>query len=135
MSLFVSSVLLPVKEDLQKELGREPTDAELAEATNNVQVNKAIEIGRAARNKLKKHNLRLVLSVINKYFPDFASGPKFQDLCQAGVKGLITEIDRFEPNRKFRLSTYGLFFIRHALLWLALDDVVTTQPLDNLTLH
>ncbi|CAL0305452.1 unnamed protein product [Lupinus luteus] len=111
-------VLLPVKEDLLKELGREPTDAELADATNmsRVRVKKAIEVGRAARNKLIKHNLRLVLFVINKYFPDFASGPKFQDLCQAGVKGLIIAIDRFEPNRKFRLSTYGLFWIRHAII-------------------
>ncbi|KAK7250656.1 hypothetical protein RIF29_33219 [Crotalaria pallida] len=42
------------QEDLKKELGREPTDAELAEATNNVRVKKAIQIGRAARNKLIK---------------------------------------------------------------------------------
>lgn len=53
---------------------------------------------------------------MNKYFQDFANGPKFQDLCQAGVKGLITAIDRFEPKRKFRLSTYGLFWIRHAII-------------------
>lgn len=65
---------------------------------------------------LSQHNLRLVLFVINKYFQDFANGPKFQDLCQAGVKGLITAIDRFEPQRRFRLSTYGLFWIRHAII-------------------
>ncbi|XP_061348103.1 RNA polymerase sigma factor sigE, chloroplastic/mitochondrial [Gastrolobium bilobum] len=111
-------VLLQVKEDLQKDLAREPTEGELADATNMsiAPVKKAIEVGRAARNKLIKHNLRLVLFVINKYFPDFASGPRFQDLCQAGVKGLITAIDRFEPNRRFRLSTYGLFWIRHAIV-------------------
>ncbi|KAL1344339.1 hypothetical protein HN51_018184 [Arachis hypogaea] len=110
--------LLQVKEDLQKELGREPTEAELADATNmNVsQVKKTIEVGRAARNKLIKHNLRLVLFVINKYFSDFGNSPRFQDLCQAGVKGLITSIDRFEPNRRFRLSTYGLFWIRHSII-------------------
>lgn len=65
---------------------------------------------------LLQHNLRLVLFVINKYFADFANGPRFQDLCQAGVKGLITAIDRFEPNRRFRLSTYSLFWIRHAII-------------------
>lgn len=65
---------------------------------------------------LLQHNLRLVLFVINKYFQDFANGPKFQDLCQAGVKGLITAVDRFEPNRKLRLSTYSLFWIRHAII-------------------
>ncbi|RZC18079.1 RNA polymerase sigma factor sigE, chloroplastic/mitochondrial [Glycine soja] len=112
------SALLQVKEDLQKELAREPADGELADATNMsiTQVKKAIDVGQAARNKLIKHNLRLVLFVINKYFTDFASGPRFQDLCQAGVKGLITAIDRFEPNRRFRLSTYSLFWIRHAII-------------------
>lgn len=107
-----------VKEQLQKDLGREPTDVELAEATNMraAQVKKSLEVGRAARNKLIKHNLRLVLFVINKYFQDFSNGPRFQDLCQAGVKGLITAIDRFELKRRFRLSTYGLFWIRHAII-------------------
>ncbi|KAM6586646.1 RNA polymerase sigma factor sigE, chloroplastic/mitochondrial [Cannabis sativa] len=110
--------LLKVQENLQTAMGREPTEGEIAEATNMsvVEVKKQLEIGWAARNKLIKHNLRLVLFVMNKYFQDFANGPKFQDLCQAGVKGLITAIDRFEPKRKFRLSTYGLFWIRHAII-------------------
>ncbi|KAE8077841.1 hypothetical protein FH972_016364 [Carpinus fangiana] len=110
--------LLQVKENLLKDLGREPTEGELAEAMNMnvVQVRKRLEVGRAARNKLIKHNLRLILFVINKYFQDFANGPRFQDLCQAGVKGLITAIDRFEPKRRFRLSTYSLFWIRHAII-------------------
>ncbi|GMY07403.1 RNA polymerase sigma factor sigE, chloroplastic/mitochondrial-like [Fagus crenata] len=110
--------LLQVKENLQKDLGREPTEGELAESTNMnvVQVRKHMEVGRAARSKLIKHNLRLILFVINKYFQDFANGPKFQDLCQAGVKGLITAIDRFEPKRRFRLSTYSVFWIRHAII-------------------
>ncbi|MBA0806356.1 hypothetical protein Gohar_005810 [Gossypium harknessii] len=110
--------LLEAKENLQKDLGRDPTEDELAEATNSsaAQVRRQLEVGRAARNKLIKHNLRLVLFVIKKYFQDFANGPRFQDLCQAGVKGLITAIDRFEPRRRFRLSTYGLFWIRHAII-------------------
>ncbi|XVF12627.1 hypothetical protein REPUB_Repub08aG0135300 [Reevesia pubescens] len=110
--------LLQAKEHLQKDLGRDPTEDELAEATNMsaAQVRKHLVVGRAARNKLIKHNLRLVLFVINKYFQDFANGPRFQDLCQAGVKGLITAIDRFEPSRRFRLSTYSLFWIRHAII-------------------
>nr|GMD49654.1 RNA polymerase sigma factor sigE, chloroplastic/mitochondrial [Ipomoea batatas] len=110
--------IFQVKENLQNDLGREPTDVEIAEATNMdvVQLRKTLEVGQAARNKLIKHNLRLVLFVVNKYFQDFASSPRFQDLCQAGVKGLITAIDRFEPKRKFRLSTYGLFWIRHAII-------------------
>ncbi|XP_021293041.1 RNA polymerase sigma factor sigE, chloroplastic/mitochondrial [Herrania umbratica] len=110
--------LLQAKENLQKDLGRDPTEDELAEATNMsaAQVRKHLEVGQAARNKLIKHNLRLVLFSINKYFQDFANGPRFQDLCQAGVKGLITAIDRFEPRRRFRLSTYSLFWVRHSII-------------------
>ncbi|CAM8924955.1 unnamed protein product [Rhodiola kirilowii] len=112
-----SKALVQARENLKDHLNREPTDAELAETVNMRvgQVKRRMEIGRAARNKLIKHNLRLVLFVMNKYFQEFSNGPKFQDLCQAGVNGLITAVDRFEPNRKFRLSTYGLFWIRHAI--------------------
>jgi RNA polymerase sigma factor len=50
-----------VKDDLEKELAREPTEAEIADATNmrTTQVKKAIEVGRAARNKLIKVKFKL----------------------------------------------------------------------------
>lgn len=110
--------LLQVKEKLQRELGRDPTDAEVGVAMNMsvLQVRRHVEVGRAARNKLIKHNLRLVLFGMNKYFQDYKDGPKFQDLCQAGVRGLITAIDRFEPKRNFQLSTYALIWIRNAII-------------------
>lgn len=52
-----------MKENLQKDLGREPTEGELAEAMNMtvVQVRKRMEVGRASRNKLIK--------VVFFYFP------------------------------------------------------------------
>ncbi|KAL7605440.1 hypothetical protein Lser_V15G20100 [Lactuca serriola] len=116
--LQTMKAIIGVREELEKTLEREPTDGELAEATNmNVsQLRKQIGFGQAARNKLIKHNLRLVLFVMNKYFQEFANGRNFQDFCQAGVKGLITAIDRFEPGRKLQLSTYALFWIRHAII-------------------
>ncbi|KAJ6797460.1 RNA polymerase sigma factor sigE, chloroplastic/mitochondrial-like [Iris pallida] len=112
-----SKAILEVKEKLQMGLTREPTDGELAVAVNMSvpQLRRQREVGHAARNKLIKHNLRLVLYVINKYYQESAGGEKFQDLCQAGAKGLITAVDRFEPRRGFRLSTYGLFWIRHSI--------------------
>ncbi|MFS7954066.1 putative RNA polymerase sigma-70 region 2, RNA polymerase sigma factor, region 2 [Helianthus anomalus] len=63
-----------------------------------------------------QHNLRPVLFVMNKYFQEFANGRNFQDLRQAGVKGLIRAIDCFEPGRKLQLSTYALFWIRYAII-------------------
>lgn len=63
-----------------------------------------------------QHNLRLVLYAINKYYPDMTGDERFADLCQAGANGLITAIDRFEPKRGFRISTYALFWIRHSVV-------------------
>lgn len=60
--------------------------------------------------------MRLVLYAINKYYPDMASDERFDELCQAGANGLITAIDRFEPKRGFRISTYALFWIRHSIV-------------------
>ncbi|KAJ0986201.1 hypothetical protein J5N97_004557 [Dioscorea zingiberensis] len=119
-----------VKATLQKDLNRDPTEAELAAAVNMTvpQLRRHVEVGQAARNKLIKHNLRLVLFVINKHYQEFATGTRFQDLCQAGVKGLVTAIDRFEPKRGFRLSTYGLFWIRHSILRSLTQSSFTRVP-------
>lgn len=109
--------LLQVRQNLQGELGRDPRDAELGKAMNMTagQVGRHMQIGHAARNKLIQHNMRLVWFGMNKHFREFTNGPWFEDLCQAGVQGLMTAIDRFEPRRSSRLSTYAMFWIRHAI--------------------
>lgn len=108
----------PMKESLREELQRDPTDAEVAEATGMTvhQLRRRLDVGRAARNKLIKHNLRLVPYALNKYYPDMGGDERFDELCQAGANGLITAIDRFEPKRGFRISTYALFWIRHSIV-------------------
>lgn len=110
-------VLKQAKENLLKELRREPTDYELGKAMKMtvIQLRKQMDIGIAARIKLIKHNLRLISYTMKRYFKEFAKSHYFQDLCQAGVKGLITAIDRFDPKRNFSLSSYALFSIRHAI--------------------
>lgn len=57
-----------------------------------------------------------MLYTINKYYPDMSNDERFDDICQAGANGLITAIDRFEPKRGFRISTYALFWIRHSIV-------------------
>nr|AKC88731.1 sigma factor [Erodium foetidum] len=106
------------QDNLRKKLGKEPTHYELADTVNmNVtEVKTLLDVGRAATNKLIKHNLRLVLFVIKKYFQDLVDGPNLEDFCQAGVQGLITAIERFETKRGSKLSTYGVFWIRHTIM-------------------
>jgi len=60
---------------------------------------------KAAREKLINGNLRLVLSVIQR----FANrGENADDLFQVGVIGLIKAIDNFDPTLDVRFSTYGV---------------------------
>ena len=59
----------------------------------------------AAREELINGNLRLVLSVVQK----FANrGEVMDDLFQVGCIGLIKAIDNFDPSQEVKFSTYGV---------------------------
>ncbi len=60
---------------------------------------------RRAREKMINGNLRLVLSVIQKFTN---RGENLDDLFQVGCIGLIKAIDNFDPNQNVRFSTYGV---------------------------
>ncbi len=65
-----------------------------------------------ARHALIEGNLRLVVSVSRKYVK---CGLQFADLIQEGNIGLMQAIDRFEPDRGHRFSTYAVWWIRQAI--------------------
>ena len=58
-----------------------------------------------ARQKMISGNLRLVLSVVQKFTN---RGENLDDLFQVGCIGLIKAIDNFDPNQNVRFSTYGV---------------------------
>lgn len=58
-----------------------------------------------AREKMINGNLRLVLSVVQKFTN---RGENLDDLFQVGCIGLIKAIDNFDPNQNVRFSTYGV---------------------------
>ncbi len=60
---------------------------------------------RTARDKLVQGNLRLVLSVVQKFTN---RGANLDDLFQVGCVGLIKAIDRFDTSLELRFSTYGV---------------------------
>ena len=66
---------------------------------------KAKDGDRDAREKLISGNLRLVLSVIQKFT---GRGENADDLFQVGCVGLIKAIDNFDPSHEVRFSTYGV---------------------------
>jgi RNA polymerase sigma factor (sigma-70 family) len=65
-----------------------------------------------ARNSLVESNLRLVVSVAKKYAH---LGMQFIDLIQEGNLGLVLAVDKFEPQRGYRFSTYAVWWIRQTI--------------------
>jgi RNA polymerase primary sigma factor len=67
---------------------------------------------RTARNRFARANLRLVVRMAHTMA---TSGMAIADLIQEGNLGLLKAIDRFDPGRGVRFSTFGCWWIRHAL--------------------
>ncbi len=65
-----------------------------------------------ARQRLIEKNLRLVISVAKKYR---GMGLPFEDLIQEGNIGLMKAIEKFDPDRGWRFSTYATWWIRQAV--------------------
>ena len=66
-----------------------------------------------AKQKLINCNLRFVISIAKQYVHQ---GISLEDLIMEGNLGLMTAIDKFDPMRGFKLSTYAVWWIRQAIL-------------------
>jgi RNA polymerase primary sigma factor len=65
-----------------------------------------------ARTRLVEKNLRLVVSVAKRYR---GYGVPFEDLIQEGNIGLMKAVDKYDPDRGWRFSTYATWWVRQAV--------------------
>ena len=71
--------------------------------------------GRRAKDRFVEANLRLVVNYVSEKCFRLAKKGEFMDLVQAGNLGLIRAVERFDPTRGYKFSTYAFWWIRQGV--------------------
>ncbi len=106
--------LQELKEKLQQEQGESLNNTEWATQAgiSEVDLQRILRRGAAAKKKMIEANLRLVVAIAKKYQK---RNLEFLDLIQEGSLGLERGVEKFDPTRGYKFSTYAYWWIRQAI--------------------
>jgi len=107
-------VLENIESELQSDLGEKPEIDLFAERAgiSAIQLKKKLKSGRRAKERMVAANLRLVVSVAKKYTK---RNMELLDLIQEGTIGLVRGVEKFDPARGYKFSTYAYWWIRQGI--------------------
>ncbi len=107
-------LLEQLETDLEGKIGAKPSLDELSQALglSVAQVKKKLKAGRRAKERMVAANLRLVVSVAKKYTK---RNMELLDLIQEGTIGLVRGVEKFDPTRGYKFSTYAYWWIRQGI--------------------